>query len=68
LSGYLSLTDGQGGQRQEIVVGDFDSRCTLTLRPPQRPQVVYHGSLSRDGKSLYGSWGAEAPGFFVVHR
>jgi LmbE family N-acetylglucosaminyl deacetylase len=68
LSGYLSLTDGQGGQRQEIVVGDFDSRCTLTLRPPQRSQVVYHGSISRDGKSLYGSWGAEAPGFFVVHR
>ena len=68
LSGYLSLTDGQGDQRQEIVVGDFDARCSLTLRPPQRPQVVYRGSVSRDGKSLYGSWGAETPGFFVVHR
>ena len=68
LSGYLSLTNGQGGQRQEIVVGDFDARCTLTLRSPQRSQVVYRGSVSRDGKSLYGSWGAEVPGFFVVHR
>jgi LmbE family N-acetylglucosaminyl deacetylase len=68
LSGYLSLTEGKGAQRQEIVVGDFDARCNLTLRSPQRSQVVYRGSVSRDGKSLYGSWGAEAPGFFVVHR
>jgi LmbE family N-acetylglucosaminyl deacetylase len=68
LAGSLSLTDAKGAQRQEIVVGDFDARCTLTLRPPQRPYIVYRGSVSRDGRSLYGSWGAEAPGFFVVHR
>lgn len=68
VSGYLSLTDGQGAQSQEIVVGDFDARCTLTLRPPQRPQVVYRASVSRDGKSQYGTWGGEAPGFFVLHR
>ena len=68
VSGYLGLTDGQSGQRQEILVGDFDARCTLTLRSPQRPQVTYRGPVSLDGKSLYGSWGGEAPGFFVVHR
>jgi hypothetical protein len=68
LSGYVSFGDARDAQRQEVVVGEFDTACTLTLRPPQRPQIVYHGSVSRDGKSLYGSWGAEAPGFFVLHR
>jgi LmbE family N-acetylglucosaminyl deacetylase len=68
LSGYLSLSDAKGTQREEIVVGDFDARCTLALRPPRGSQVAYRGSISRDGKSLYGSWGADAPGFFVVHR
>ncbi|HVN31868.1 MAG TPA: hypothetical protein VMT45_07765, partial [Thermoanaerobaculaceae bacterium] len=68
LSGYLSLTDGKGAQREEVVVGEFDTNCTLMLKPPQRPQVVYRGSISRDGKSLYGSWGPDAGGFFVVHR
>jgi LmbE family N-acetylglucosaminyl deacetylase len=68
VTGYLGLSDGQGGERQEILVGDFDARCTLTLRAPQHPQLAYRASISRDGKSLYGSWGPEAPGFFVVHR
>jgi hypothetical protein len=68
VSGYLDLTDGQSRQHQEILVGEFDARCALTLRPPQGSQVAYRGSFSRDGKSLYGSWGGEAPGFFVVHR
>jgi hypothetical protein len=68
VSGYVSFGDAQDAGRQEVVVGEFDAGCTLTLRPPQRPQVVYRGSVSRDGKSLYGSWGADAPGFFVLHR
>jgi LmbE family N-acetylglucosaminyl deacetylase len=68
VSGYVSFGDARDAERQEVVVGEFDAGCTLTLRPPQRPQVVYRGSVSRDGKSLYGSWGADAPGFFVLHR
>jgi LmbE family N-acetylglucosaminyl deacetylase len=68
VTGFLALADAQGGERKESLVGDFDARCTLTLQVPQHPPLVYHGSLSRDGKSLYGSWGPEMPGFFVVHR
>jgi LmbE family N-acetylglucosaminyl deacetylase len=68
VTGYLGLSDGQGDERRQILVGDFDARCTLTLRAPQHPQLVYRASISRDGRSLYGSWGPEAPGFFVVSR
>jgi len=68
LTGYVSLADEKGARRQEIVVGEFDASCTLTVRPPQRPRVVYRAAVSRDGRSMYGSWDGEEPGFLVVHR
>ena len=68
LAGVLTLTDGKGARHQEIVVGEFDAGCTVTLRAPQRPNVVHRGAVSRDRKSLYGLWGPEAPGFLALHR
>ncbi len=69
VSGYLRLADADKVQRDEaIVVGELDAGCTLTLRSPQRPGVLYRAAISRDGKSLYGSWDGAAPGFLVLHR
>jgi LmbE family N-acetylglucosaminyl deacetylase len=68
LAGYLSVAGVKDEQRREVVVGEFDPGCTITVRAPQRAGVVYRGTVSRDGRSMYGSWGGEAPGFFVVHR
>ncbi len=64
----LALTDERGARRDEVVVGSFDAGCTITLAPPQRPQPVYRGTISRDGKSLYGSWSGGTQGFLVLHR
>jgi hypothetical protein len=68
VTGSFALADGSDGERKDALVGEYDAHCALTLRVPQQPQLVYHGSVSRDGRSLYGWWGPETPGFFVVHR
>jgi len=66
--GYLSWDLGTGESRQEIVLAELDGACGVTLRSARRPDVVVRGTISRDGKSLYGSWGGAEPGFLVVHR
>jgi LmbE family N-acetylglucosaminyl deacetylase len=68
VTGSFVLGDGPDGERIRTLIGEFGGSCGFTLRVPQHSQLVYHGLLSRDGRSLYGSWGPETPGFFVVHR
>ena len=68
VAGALTLSDDRGREREEVVVGSFDPACTLTLAPPQHPQNVYRGTVSRDGRSLYASWSGGTPGFLVLHR
>ena len=68
LVGAVTLPGRAGGARQEAVVGEVDPRCNLTLRVPQSERLVVRGSVSRDGRSMYGSWGGESAGFLVVHR
>jgi LmbE family N-acetylglucosaminyl deacetylase len=68
LVGALSLAGDGGAERQEVLVGEVDGRCTITLRQPQHPEILYRCTISKDGRSLYGSWGGPTPGFFVVHR
>jgi LmbE family N-acetylglucosaminyl deacetylase len=68
LVGAISVTGEGGTERQEVLVGELDGRCTVTLREPLRSETVYRAAISKDGRSMYGSWGGPTPGFFVVHR
>jgi LmbE family N-acetylglucosaminyl deacetylase len=68
VAGYLSWEAEDGTSRQEVVLGEFGGGCDVTLRSAGRPEVVVRGTVSRDGASLYASWGGADPGFLVVHR
>lgn len=68
VAGYLSWDLGNGESRQEVVLGEFGPTCGVTLRSASRPDLVVRGTVSRDGKSLYGSWDGNEPGFIVIHR
>ncbi len=68
VAGYLATGEAAAGERQEVVTGEVDARCTLTLRTPARPGTLLRAAISRDGASLYGAWEGAAPGFLVLHR
>jgi LmbE family N-acetylglucosaminyl deacetylase len=68
VAGYLSWEAEDGTSRQEVVLGELGGRCDVTLKSARRPDVTVRGAISRDGKSLHGSWGGAEPGFLVVHR
>ncbi|MBI4916800.1 MAG: PIG-L family deacetylase [Acidobacteria bacterium] len=68
VAGYLAGSEAATGGPQEVVTGEVGPRCTLTLRTPARPGALLRAAISRDGRSLYGTWEGAAPGFLVLHR
>ena len=68
LAGRLTWTDGSGAARQEVVTGERDRDCRVTLRAAEAPALLYRGTLSRDGMSLYAEADGAPGGFLVLHR
>jgi hypothetical protein len=68
LAGTLSFDGGPGGKSLEATVAGDHAGCTLRLGSSQQAGLVLSGTVSRDGRSLYGGLGPENPGFLVLHR
>jgi LmbE family N-acetylglucosaminyl deacetylase len=68
VSGALTWSGEGDAKVRQALAGAVGDGCDLELHGTEGDAATYRATISRDGKSMYGSWNGEVAGYFVVHR